>query len=51
LILGYYYLDFPGSDWNGLVGASFGATTVAAIIAFSDWWSVAWDEERTEVSK
>jgi hypothetical protein len=47
-ILFYYYFWFRTSDWNGLVGASFGATTVAAIMAFNRWWSTPWDEERQE---
>lgn len=51
MILAYYYFAFPASDWNGLVGASFGATTVAAIAAFSDWWSVDWEDERKEESE
>lgn len=48
MILFYYHRAFPASDWNGLVGASFGATTVAAIIAFNEWWSTSWDEDRKE---
>ncbi len=48
MILIYYYRAFPASDWNGLVGASFGATTVAAIVAFNEWWSMPWHKEREE---
>jgi hypothetical protein len=51
MIFSYYYRSFPASDWNGLVGASFGATTVAAIIAFNEWWSTSWDEDRKEKGK
>lgn len=51
LIFIYYYHGFGSSEWNGLVGASFGATTVAAIGAFNEWWSTPWDEVRTEDSK
>lgn len=48
LILVYYYYWFGTSDWNGLVGATFGATTVAAIVAFNEWWSTPWEDERRE---
>jgi hypothetical protein len=48
MILFYYYHCFGSSEWNGLVGASFGATTVAAVIAFNDWWSTPWEKERAE---
>ena len=48
LILLYYYYAFRTSDWRGLVGASFGATTVAAIAAFNEWWATPWEKERRE---
>jgi hypothetical protein len=48
LVLFYYYHWFGTSDWAGLVGASFGATTVAAIAAFNEWWSTPWEKQRTE---
>jgi hypothetical protein len=48
MILFYYYYCFGSSEWNGLVGASFGATTVAAVIAFNEWWSTPWEKERAE---
>jgi hypothetical protein len=48
MILFYYYHCFGSSEWNGLVGASFGATTIAAVIAFNEWWSTPWEEERAE---
>ncbi|MEQ9562061.1 MAG: hypothetical protein RLN69_06030, partial [Woeseiaceae bacterium] len=48
LILLYYYRCFGSSEWSGLVGASFGATTVAAVIAFNEWWSTPWEKERAE---
>ena len=48
LILVYYYFWFRTSDWNGLIGATFGATTVAAIVAFNEWWSTPWEDERRE---
>lgn len=48
MIFVYYWYAFPASDWNGLVGASLGATTVAAIVAFNEWWSKPWEEERLE---
>ena len=48
LILVYYYYWFRTSDWSGLIGATFGATTVAAIMAFNDWWSTPWEDERRE---
>ncbi len=48
LVLVYYFYAFRSSDWNGLVGASFGATTVAAIAAFNEWWSTPWEWERRE---
>lgn len=48
MILFYYYRCFGSSEWSGLVGASFGATTVAAVIAFNEWWSTPWEKERAE---
>lgn len=48
IILVYYYFDFSSSEWSGLVGASFGVTTVAAIAAFQDWMTTPWDKKRLE---
>lgn len=48
MILFYYYLSFPSSGWDGLVGASFGTTTVAAIAAFHEWATKSWQQERLE---
>lgn len=48
MILVYYYYFFRTSGWDGLVGASFGITTVAAIIAFHEWVTTSWPEERQQ---
>lgn len=48
LILVYYYFSFGTSAWNGLIAASLGATTVAAIIAFNEWITTPWEQERLE---
>jgi hypothetical protein len=48
LILVYYYFSFSTSGWNGLVAASLGATTAAAVIAFNEWLATPWEQERLE---
>jgi len=48
LILVYYYFFFSTSGWNGLVAASLGATTAAAVIAFNEWLATPWEQERLE---
>lgn len=48
LVLVYYYFSFSTSGWNGLVAASLGATTMAAIVAFTEWLSTPWEQERLE---
>ncbi|MGB5622557.1 MAG: CHASE2 domain-containing protein [Gammaproteobacteria bacterium] len=48
LIFFYYFFFFATSGWNGLMAASLGATTMAAIIAFTEWLSTPWEQERLE---
>jgi len=46
MILFYYHFFFSSSDWDGLVIAGFGVTSVSAALTFRDWAAAARKQEK-----